>query len=59
MLGSDQVGQGEEDVQLCRVLAQSPVARFAVSEEVLDDVEPSGEVLWVATGFLREVVRMA
>jgi len=42
MLGSDQVGQGEEDVQLCRVLAQSPVARFAVSEEVLKGAPGNG-----------------
>ena len=37
-LGDDQIGQGEEDVQLRRVLPQPPVAHLAVFEEVLDDV---------------------
>ena len=38
-LGADQIGQGEEDVHLRRVFPHPPVAHFAVSEEVLDDVE--------------------
>ena len=37
--GENQVGQGEERLELGRVFGKSPVAHLAVLEEVFDDVE--------------------
>ena len=37
--GDDQVGQGEERVELRRVLGQTSVAHLAMTKEVFDDVK--------------------